>query len=358
MRQLSSLVIGVFGVGLLVAGSATTASAAPGKEGLKNAATPSSSAAGTGGEASNNNSPDNQANGLRLLPQGANPDLVNQEKIEEKAWEVGGSFEAHHLVIQEDTNSARYKQFNVAGLYAQYDLSQYDRVRVRWFVDEYFLADQGETGFRLDDIFLQYARRVPLPHQFTLRLSVQTSIPTSFQSTLTSEITSPGFTISLEKKVGRYIDLNGHGGGTYLIDNYATALGGAQNAMANLNFGGGVDITMPFHEPLSIGFDGGTGYTWFYQPNTVHDPNTSVQANGTTADPQFSSQPISQTYFGEIYLRYILPTVFGVRSDVLVAYADGDPTIGSISVLHEGVGHFYGFFRDSSEVYAALSAAY
>jgi hypothetical protein len=53
-----------------------------------------------------------------------------------------------------------------------------------------------------------------------------------------------------------------------------------------------------------------------------------------------------------------MPTLFGVRSDILVAYADGDPTIGSVSVLHDGVGHFYGFFRDSSELYAAISASY
>jgi hypothetical protein len=358
MRQLS-LVFGVGAVVAAVAASASTAYAAPGKEGTKQATVPTSSAAETQNDTGGLEANEAQTNGLRLLPQGANPDLINNDRVEQKAWTVGGGFETHHLVRQEDLEGqARYKQFNVLGLYAQYDFSQYDRVRVSGYVDEYFLADQGETGFRLDDIFLQYQRRVPLPHQFTLRASVQTSIPTSYQSTLTSEITSPGATLSLEKKFGRYVDVNGRGTGTLLIDKYATAYGGSPNARASVSLGGSISITMPFHEPLSLGFDGGTGYTWFYQPNNTTDQNPSVQANGTVGDPQFSSQPISQSYFGEITLDYILPTFFGVRSDLLVAYADGDPTIGSISVLHDGVGHFYGFFRDSSEVYAAINAAY
>ncbi len=359
MRQLSSLVIGVFGVGLLVAGSPSTASAAPGKEGTKQAATPTSSAAGTGGEQTNSTSPDNFANGLRLLPQGANPDLISNEQVEQKPWEVGGSFEAHHLVRQEDVGAARYKQFNVAGVYGQYDLSQYDRLRVRVFVDQFFLADQGETGFRMDDIVVQYIRRVPLPHQFTLRAELQLTIPTSYDSQRSSEITSPHIGLDLEKKVGRFVDLGVRTGGTWLFDKYSSSIGGGDvNAKANLVFGGSVEVTMPFHEPLSIGTDFGTGYTWFYQPNTSGDPNPVAQANGTVGDPQFSSQPIQQSYYFEVNLRYVMPTVFGIRSDILVAYGDGDPVIGNVSVLHEGVGHFYGFFRDSSEVYAALSAAY
>ena len=288
------------------------------------------------------------------------PTSPSRSASSKKAWEVGGEIETHHLIRQEDLEGqARYKQFNILGLYAQYDLSQYDRVRVRGFVDQYFLADQGETGFRLDDIVVEYVRRIPLPHQFTLRANARLTIPTSYNSQLSSEITSPSLGLNLEKKLGRYVDVSVRSAGTWLFDKYRESnQGGDVNAMANLNFGGAISITMPFHEPLSIGFDGGTGYTWYYQPNNTNDPNPAVQSNGTTADPQFSSQPISQSYFGEVTLNYIMPTVFGVRSDILIAYADGDPTIGSISVLHDGVGHFYGFFRDSSEVYAALSAHY
>jgi len=41
-----------------------------------------------------------------------------------------------------------------------------------------------------------------------------------------------------------------------------------------------------------------------------------------------------------------------------VAYAQGDPTIGYSSVLHDGVGHAYLGFYNTSEVYASLGVRY
>src|SRR5262249_25983476 len=101
-----------------------------------------------------------------------------------------------------------------------------------------------------------------------------------------------------------------------------------------------------------------TGYLWYYEVNNLNDGNAQVQRNGTVGDSTFPNQPILQTYAGEIFARYVLPPITGVRSDVLIALANGDPTLGSVSVLHDGVGHIYAGFRQTAEVYGALTLRY
>ena len=43
----------------------------------------------------------------------------------------------------------------------------------------------------------------------------------------------------------------------------------------------------------------------------------------------------------------------------MLAFANGDPTLGFNSVLHDGVAHYYSvYWRHTSEFYGALSARY
>ena len=115
------------------------------------------------------------------------------------------------------------------------------------------------------------------------------------------------------------------------------------------------DVTMPFHTPLSMGGAIFTGYTWYYDANAKLPDMTGYPAGSTMAqaDPQFNHQPTQQSYGGELYARYTIPSVAGVKSDVKVALAEGDQ-----SILHDGVTHFYMFFRLSTQVYGALTLRY
>jgi hypothetical protein len=113
---------------------------------------------------------------------------------------------------------------------------------------------------------------------------------------------------------------------------------------------------MPFHEPLSIGTGALLNWTTFYNVENAQDPN--VLRTGAVQDPTFKSQPVQQGYGWQAYARYELPKIIGIGSDLTVAYAQGDSTLGSSAWMHDGVGRFYLFWRDSSQVYASLSARY
>lgn len=290
---------------------------------------------------------------------GLDPDLITPEQVTKKKWEVGGSWETHRLFRQEDLNGAgSNKLFNVIGASAQYDITQYDRVRVRAYLAERFIADSGETGFRLDDIVVSYTRRIPLPEKFTLRAGGWVTFPTSFSSEKSSLITAPRAYLDLEKRFGAYVTANLRGRGDAFITSYRTAQGGNYNPKYGMGVSAEVEVTMPFHTPLSAGLSAGTGYTWYYEPNTTADSNPQVQRYGTVGDPTFNRQPITQSYLGEIFVRYQLPEVVGIKADALVALANGDPSLGSQSVLHEGVSRFYLGFRNTAELYAAMTLRY
>jgi hypothetical protein len=301
----------------------------------------------------------------------------------EKSWEVGGIWETHRLIRQNDlaggdavngspsTGAAPNKLFNVAGLYGQWDITQYDRVKLRGYVFERFVADQGESGFRFDDMILQYTRRIPFPEDFTLRVTPWVLIPLSFDSRLQSLYTAPRLTFELEKKFGRYVIADLRTRGDAFFYKYRTSgpiqsnpngtpqAGGTPNPKYDVGFSAEVEVAMPFHEALSFGADVATAYTWYYQPvNVNNDTNVSVQQNGAVADPTYSSQPIQQTYYGEVFVRYTMPSLVGMKSDLVVAFANGDPSIGSVSVLHDGVGHVYLGYRQNAEVYAAFTLRY
>src|SRR6516162_5564400 len=104
---------------------------------------------------------------------------------------------------------------------------------------------------------------------------------------------------------------------------------------------------MPFHEALTIGLDGYTGYTWVYD---VHD--TTVYPDGQPVGPGTPTPYVGQVYGGEVYIRYAFPTFYGIKSDLTLAVANGDPALGYNSVLHDGIAHVYGYFRLYGEFYA------
>jgi hypothetical protein len=67
---------------------------------------------------------------------------------------------------------------------------------------------------------------------------------------------------------------------------------------------------------------------------------------------------MQQSYGGEIFVRYVMPEVSGFKSDFTLALAQGDPSLGYPSVLHDGVVHPYLLYRDTAEVYFALEGRY
>jgi len=161
----------------------------------------------------------------------------------------------------------------------------------------------------------------------------------------------PRLAARLDKTFGRFsAKLIGYG--EYYVVKYRTAEGGNVNPQwhaATLLEG---EFRVPAIEKLFIGADVATGWTWFYG---VDSPN----AGPTSADTQFSHQPVQQSYGAEIFARYEFPTFEGMNSDISLAYGQGDPTLGYTSVLHDGARHMYfGFNRHVSEVYLTLSARY
>jgi hypothetical protein len=287
----------------------------------------------------------------------ANPDQTVRKVEETKPWELGVTWETHRMIRQDDLEgSADQKVFNVLSLYARYDLTEHDRISVRDFVQQEFIADQGESGMRTGDVDFSYTRTVPLPRQFVFSATGVLSAPTSFDSQKAGLITAPTLVLQLDKRLGKYVGVTARAVGSAFIAKYAEAEGGQANPHWHLTANLEADVTMPFLEQLSIGADIATGYTWYYE---VQSGDPSVVANGVVNDPQFpNSQPVSQSYGGEIFARYLLPNVAGVKSDISLALADGDPSLGYNSVLHDGVSEVYLFFRQTAEVYGTISVRY
>ena len=53
-----------------------------------------------------------------------------------------------------------------------------------------------------------------------------------------------------------------------------------------------------------------------------------------------------------------MPDLSGFKSDLSIALANGDPSLGYPSVLNDGIVHPYLLYYNSAEVYAALSGRY
>jgi hypothetical protein len=241
-------------------------------------------------------------------------------------------------------------------------LTDKDRVSVSWGLYQRFLADNGETGFRGTDISLAYTRLIPLPERFSLRITPSATIPVSFYSQLASNITSPGLAFTLSRKFGDLsLDLRLSGGA--FIDRYTTSgdanAGGAPNPKWRAGGSLTAEYAMPFLRALSVGASLIDSYYWFYNPQNGQNCNASVLCQqGVVQDNQFSGQTMQQSYGGEVFVRYLLPTLMGFKADATVALANGDPSLGYPGALHDGVVHPYLFYRQTAEVYGALSLRY
>ena len=140
---------------------------------------------------------------------------------------------------------------------------------------------------------------------------------------------------------------------------YTSAEGGSANPkwlwVASL----GVEYQIPYVNVITLGTSITNQYLWLYETGYVATAPNSTRL-GIAQDPNYGfNQPVQQAYGWEIYARYLAPELAGVKSDLTLAYAQGDPSLGFTSALHDGARQVYPlFWRHTSTVYAALSVAY
>jgi hypothetical protein len=277
-----------------------------------------------------------------------------------KPWTVGVGWETHALIRQNDlSGDAPNKLFNYGYIFGSADITRNNRVSVRFGFYQRLIADQNETGARLDDLVLSYSRRVRLPKLVTMRFIGALTIPTSFASQLSSLILAPRLTIALDRAFASHklgtLSLDARVFTTGYIVKYASVgnnIDGGGNPNARASFGGLVDLeyALWFHQALSLGAEAFLEYLWFYD---VWDPTKPA-----VGDAFYHTQPVQTAYGGEVYLRYQIPPIKGMKIDVKVAFADGDPTLGYNSLNHDGVSRVYGFWRHSSEIYGNVDIRY
>jgi hypothetical protein len=372
------------GLGVLLAMllSAGAASAAEGPKGAGDTGKGGSPGTSGGGASGGNES--SGGTGVTAGEGLANPDVANGLQTSYKPWEVGAVFTTHRLITQGDlaggyvdavlgtdptTGSAIYKQVNDYEVFARYDLTKHDRVGVRAYVYEYFLADQGENGVRFDDMIFTYAHFFDLPKKFRLQAGLWVDAPTSYTSQLEGLVTFFRPNVSVDRRFGP-VSINLRTYDTIFIQRYDSFAGSGGFAPTELNvFAQALDVEfhMPFHEPLSIGVGAFNEYTWYHNIGSgVNSENNNGSGNSTKCTSTNSgcgilnagSQPLQQSYGWEAYTRYLLPDLMGFKSDLTFAYSFGDPTVGYSSVLQDGVGHVFLGFRHNSEMYLSLGVRY
>jgi hypothetical protein len=318
----------------------------------------SSTKAGSEGSASSTSSVDITETQFRNKST-VNPDEAAQAHAEEKPWEVDANYELHRLIRQEDVAGAP-KNYQIFGVAAKYLITARDIVSLFGGATQGFIADTGESGVRANDISLQYAHVFDLPEKFKLRAAAGATIPISYYSQLASNITTPSISVGLSRKFGD-LALNASIRGAYFWDKYTTsaALGSsattAGSGSTNTKFVAGgllsAEYDMPFHRPLSVGLALSDSYYWYYN---VGQPPAGSTYYGAVADPTFANQPMQQSYGGEIFARYVMPELVGIKSDLTVALGNSTPNF----VLHDGIVHPYLLYRDTAEVYIALAGRY
>jgi hypothetical protein len=359
------------------AANAAEGSKGPGDTG-KGGPGPGSAAGSSGGESAG-------ATGVESGNTRDNPDVANALTTAYKPWEVGVVFTTHRLidpgeqysgapdpVLNQDpanvtSGSGIYNAANDYQLYARYDITKNDRVGVKAFLYEYYLADAGENGVRFDDMLLSYTHTFKLPQKFRLQTGVGVTLPTSYASQLEGLITSIGPRVDVDRRFGP-VSLSFGVHDTIFIekyDSFAGSGGAAPTSLNTLSFVLDAEFHMPFHEPLSVGMDAFVGYGWYnniqsgVSQNCTGSGNTTKdQACGGVSDAEFPNEPIQETYGWEAYARYLLPDLFGFKTDLTFAYAFGDPAIGYSSLLQDGIGHLYLGYRHNSELYLSMAVRY
>jgi hypothetical protein len=290
-----------------------------------------------------------------------------------KWWEVAAGWETHFLVRQSDLNGyGPNKLVNYGWFTARLDITANDRVGFRAGLYQRFTADQEETGIRASDLVFSYTRTQYLPKAFILRGSLLLTAPISFASQKASVITSPIVALGVERQVGPVLlELRTFGGPN--ITKYSTAEGGTPNAKGMYGWYFEADLTFPFLSRLknkgsafwdavvphlqrfTLGVDAYTTWIWHYGVGT--QPEGQLYP-GAVADATFSSQPVQQIYGWEVFLKHVFPQFYGVRIDLSLAFAQGDPTLGYTSLLHDGVQHLYMFWRQTSQFYTSVGVRY
>ncbi len=371
---------------LLGAGAANAA------EGPKGAGDTGKGGAGPGGGSQGGGG--NESAGATGVESGGtreNPDVANAVSTAYKPWEVGVVFTTHRLInagdqyaggqgvtgdpdqgiIGDPSNVTAGTGVNNAvndyEMYARYDITKNDRVGIKAYLYEYFLADQGENGVRFDDMLLTYTHIFKLPQKFRLQAGVGVTLPTSYTSQLEGLMTSIGPRLDLDRRFGPLSVSVGVHDTVYIekYDSFAGSGGLAPTSLNTLSFVTDIEFHMPFHEPLSVGTGAFVAYLWYNNIQsgvnaqcTGSGNSTKDAACGGVTDSEFPSQPIQQQYGWEAYARYLLPDLFGFKSDLTFAYSFGDPTIGYSSLLQDGVGHLYLGYVHNSELYLSMAVRY
>ncbi len=280
------------------------------------------------------------------------------DSVDSKRWEALVGYELHRMFIQTDLGGdAPNKLFNYYYAAFRFDVTKHDRLRVRLGVYERFIADPGETGLRTDDLSFSYTRIIDsLPWGLNVTPTVGLTAPISFYSQKAGlAITAPSLSLDISKQFFGLVTFALRPFGVAYIQKYNANVGGDPNPIARIGISADVYADMPFLPALSLGFDAYTGYSWYYMPTGVLPaPNFY----GTTEDATYPTQPVQQSYGGEVYVRYAIPEIVGIKADVTIAVADGDPTLGYSSRLHDGQAYFYGFYRHTAEMYGNLTVRY
>ncbi len=372
MRRLMSV-----GFGMTVLLASAIASAAPSGGGT-------STKGETGGKGGNGPGNESQAGtqeeatgvdsslvplGLSRTGQNADQTAVKVEK--EKAWEIGATFETHHLLEQQYVGNEDSKTFNVLFGSFRYSLTDSDSLSLSSGLQQVFYADPGEPGVRLFDLNLAYSHSFRLPEKFRLTTTASLSAPIGYFAQLASTITDPSVSVNLSRRFGDLF-VSASVRGTYFWDRYSTqaAVGcntsnngssqcdvGSGAANAKWSTGGSLsaEYDMPFHRPLSVGASVIDSYTWFYD---VGSAPYKTAFYGATNYGTFDNNPWQQSYGWEAFVRYLLPDLSGFHSEIQVALADGGSGIGNPSVLQDGIVHTYFLSYESAQVYASLSGRY
>lgn len=331
-------------IGALVTGTAGAAWAAEGKEGLVQKSKRESASSQSGGGMQNADSSDDQETVIR-----EDRRLLSTDK----RWEVELDVEGHHIWRQTDMEgSAQDRNVMYYSLSGRYQLTPFDQVQLATGFYQRFLADGGETGIRGDDILVNYAHLFELPDAYRLTLSGRLTAPTSFYSQKESIITVPSVGVRLSRMFFGDLVASLRTRGTYVWARYVTAEGGQPNTRFSLSFSADVEYVLPVWRALSFGAEFYTAYHWYYD---VGNNGTGSTFWGALQTP---SQPVQQNYGGDIFARYRLPEWQGLKPEIQIALADGDPTLGYDNRLHDGAAHLYLAYRRTAETYAVFSVAF
>ncbi|HEY2902047.1 MAG TPA: hypothetical protein VGL59_15810 [Polyangia bacterium] len=305
--------------------------------------------------------------------------VLEQPGSESKHWQLIADVEYHHLLQSDyppgiavngppDPGNALNRNAVVYDVSASWDITPRDRIWAEWGFIQKFLKNSGDgvcPSSGPDDAIIAYRRTFHLPRRFTVRVQPRVDIGASCESVrYESLIAAPRLGASIERDFGPlFLSFETHG--YWYFEKYTSYTspggddlgGGAPTPLTSLHAVLRLAAAMPFYRRLSVGAVASAATIWYHQVGTS---NTSGQSLGSVSDPLVPDQPFQNSYGGEVFVRLALPPVNKIYSDIIVAYADGDPTVtGYQSLLHDnGRASFDLFYRNVSEFYTAITFRY